>query len=471
MRPILYGQLDRLATDRWAWHSLRRLLRSFWLGASVCCVWLGGSLVWDWPVRLEWLGAAMLACVGAALLTMLRPPMRPAEAARRLDQRFGLNEQLATAVEIAATNPPQGTVGAHLLQHATRTSRGLRQQIRTRQRLPWTDVLTLVAIVLALIGLLLISGVGAPLLAGLPSPLPPLPRSADPADLFPEPPADPTEAQPGMGEGDQMAPGEGQQSMPGEGEQAGPGEQGADQSGAGSQQAAGADPRTMQELADALRDQGATRPAAEALDRGDAAGAAQELRELADQAGQLSDEARGDLADNLREAARDIERTDREMAEQLRDSARDLEGSGSQPSQALDDLADALDRSASGQGDPLGPQQAGGEQPGEGPGASGEGSAGQDGQGQGQGGAGNASAGQQRPVQPERLGVDGRPVELETEGGGQQGGDQARPNTTTPGGTGGTAGGDPQDMGASGPDPLRIPLDERDVVQEYFDSE
>ncbi|MFN8477274.1 MAG: hypothetical protein U0074_05510 [Kouleothrix sp.] len=41
--------------------------------------------------------------IGVALL--LRPRLKPSQAARRLDQRFHLDEQLATAAEVAARNP------------------------------------------------------------------------------------------------------------------------------------------------------------------------------------------------------------------------------------------------------------------------------------------------------------------------------------------------------------------------------
>jgi hypothetical protein len=476
LRHSLASQLERLATDRWAWRSLRRVLRACWLGICLACIWLGGSLVWGWSVQLEWLAVLALACVGVALLSLLQPRMRPREAARRLDRRFGLHEELATAVEVAASNPAPGTVAAQLVHQATRTSRGLRQRIRRNQRMPWVELLTLLAMLLVAIGLLVLSGIGVPGFGGQAAPLPPLPRAADPADLFSEPPPPPGEGQ--QGTGGEMMPGAGDEMIPGPGNQTGtgqqngePGQQGAQSGTESGEQTGGGDPRTMQALADALRDQGATRPAADALDRGDAAGAAQELRELADQADQLSSASRSDLADNLREAARNIDRTDPQMAEQMRQSADDIEGNGGEAARGLEQLAAELDQMASGQGgnpgEQSGSQQGQGQQPGPGDGQ-GQGQPGQ-GEGEGQGsGAGNNSVGQQRPVQPERLGVDGRPVELEAEGGGQQAAEPNRPGTTVPGAGGGTAGGDPRNMGAAGPDPLRIPLDERDVVQEYF---
>lgn len=467
MKHTLYSQLDRMVTDRWAWHSLRRLLRACWIGLCVCCIGLGGSLVWGWPMRLEWLGAAALACIAVALATMLRPRMRPEESARRLDRRFGLNEQLATAIEVAASNPQPGTVGAQLVSQATRTARGLRQHVRKQQRMPWLEMLTLLAIGIAAAGLFLLSGIGSPWLSGQAAALPPLPQAADPADLFPDEPPESSQ-QTGLAAGEESALGGGDQA--GSTQAAGAGGEAGDQQGAGTQQSSmsQADRQAMEALADALRDQGATRPAAEALDRGDANRAAQELRALADQAGQLSEASRGDLSDNLREAARTVERAAPQMADQMRDSASGLEGGRQEASQALDDLAQAIDEMAGGQAGQG--QQAGqqGEQAGQGQAGQAGDQSGQGQQGGQAGSAGNAPGGQQRPVQPERLGVDGRPVELSAEGGGQQGAEPARPGTTVPGGTGSTGGGDPGAAGAVGPDPLRIPLDERDVVQEYF---
>lgn len=80
-----------------------------------------------------------------------------------------------------------------------------------------------------------------------------------------------------------------------------------------------------QAIADALRDQSATRPAAEQLDQGNTAGAAQSLRELADQANQLGDETRNDLSNQLREAADQIAPTNSQLAEQVRASADALQ--------------------------------------------------------------------------------------------------------------------------------------------------
>jgi hypothetical protein len=64
--------------------------------------------------------------------------------------------------------------------------------------------------------------------------------------------------------------------------------------------------QALEALADALRDQAVTRAIAEALDRGDLSGAADGLRRLADQLGELSEQAQGELGQALQEAAENM---------------------------------------------------------------------------------------------------------------------------------------------------------------------
>jgi hypothetical protein len=469
MRQPLLHKLDQLSTDRWARRGVRMLLRAAWLSVCIWCVALGGHMLWGLPLRLNVIGALALALIGGAVALLLRPRLAPRAAAVRLDRRFHLDEQLATAVEVAATNPPPGSVAARLLMESSHTAELLHRRIARRQRPPWQDLLTLVALNLVAAGLWVISGVGFPDLAVTPLPLPPLAAAVDPAQQLPQEP---------------QAPGDSGQPSPGDSGQ--PGQSGAAQPGAAG------DPGAIQALADALRDQGATRPAAEAIDRGDLSGAAQELRELADQAGQLSQSARDDLADSLERAAQEIAGSDPQLADQLERSAEGLREGGQQASEALDDLARAIEQmrsppDAAGQnGQPAPGQQSGqdgtagqgGEQAGEqGQGQSGEGQ--DEGQGQGQvegdgSGAGSGSAGEQRQAAPNsRLGVEGQAVPLEAAGEGSvpaQSSEDKPAGAAGPGGSGGftqggASGGERVQVGA---DPLRVPIDERDVVQGYF---
>ncbi|HEX9370347.1 MAG TPA: hypothetical protein VF897_05050, partial [Roseiflexaceae bacterium] len=323
-----------------------------------------------------------------------------------------------------------------------------------RPSVPWHDLLTLAALGLVALGLSIIAGIGFPNFASGALPLPPLAAAQDPAQQFlPEP----------------QASDQGQPAAPGDPGQAG--DQGGAVQGTSGQPGA-ADPQVLQALADALRDQGATRAAAQALDRGDVAGAARELRQLADQAGQLGQSAREELAGRLRDAAGEIAGRNQQLRDQLRQSAAGLEQDGQSAAQALDDLARAIEQLQSGQPDQAsqagqGQDQSQGDQQGQGNGQN---------QNQGQGGgsgAGSGPGGEQRQANPsDRLGVEGQPVPLESAGAGTV---PAQPSGPLPqvAGPGGSTGFTQGDSSSGrrvqiGADPLRVPIDERDVVQDYF---
>jgi hypothetical protein len=227
--------------------------------------------------------------------------------------------------------------------------------------------------------------------------------------------------------------------------------------------AAALDQQSAAALADALRDQSATRPAADALDQGDVAGAAERLRELADQAENLSEDTRQGLAQQLRDAASDIEMNNADMAADVRDSAYGLQQEQTS-AEALERLADAIEQLDDGGTE----QQAQAEQQGEASGAEGN----QQPQGGGAGGGDVGSApppSEQREQSHERLGVDGVPLELESQGGGNLP-SKGEPETSAPGGSSFEAGESTvtDETVQVGDDPLRIPAELRDVVQEYF---
>lgn len=462
----LMKQLRRLARERWARRALRTILQSVSIALGVWCAGMGANLLWNWNIGAPELTALALAIVGIGLASLLRPPMRPAEVARRLDRRFNLNEQLATAVEMVQVDPRSSSaMTARLLDRSTATVHQVHQYIRQRQAAPWADLLTLLALMLVAGGLALISGIGSLSLNPSAASLPALPQQTVPLPF-------PMEEMVPMPGSEQIIPLEGGEEMlpfrPG--------------NSAGNQQSASApsqqsapslaDPQTLEALANALRDLGATRPVADALDRGDTDAAAQRLRELADQAGALSEEARQALSRALQEAARDIERRDPALAGQVRQSARDLARQQS-AAQGLEELAQAIDQmgeaSAASSASPSNERGNEGQAstpggPSGQPGAEGESQTGPSGSA-----AGNNPSGEQRPIAPAgRLGVEGQPVTIEAQGGGQSAGATNNPNATLQGSAGTVFGGQPGTGGAIGADPLRIPLDERNVVQEYF---
>lgn len=436
MRYTLRRRLERLATDRWARRSLRTLLRSAWVGLALMCVGLGVQMVLGWHITVELLGALALACVAVGAIRLLRPRLPVPAVARQLDHRFDLHEQLATALEVSQRGTPEG-VEVRLLEQAHMTTTQVQQHIARQRRYPWSEIAALLAVACLVLGMLLLTMLFDPGRQLAAEPLPPL---VPPTDMSnpPRPETPPDQPQP---------------------------EQAGGQGTTGAADAAGGfDQQSAEALADAMRDQSATRPAAEALDRNDAAGAAQRLRELADQSGQLSDDTRRDLANELRGAAAEIEGSNPELAEQVRESAYGLQQEGQSTAEAFENLADAMQQLDGA------PQQAQQGEPGE-PGQPDQSQPGVPGQ-RGGGAASNAPfSGQRELPQPsERLGVDGVPLELESQGDGQTP-SQGDPATLAPGGGSFEPGeGTPGDAATIqiGEDPLRIPADLRDVVQEYF---
>lgn len=430
----LSRRLERLASDRWARRAVRVLLRSAWIGLSLVCIGLGVSLLMGWSIPINYLLAGALGCVAIGALLLLNRPLRAHEVARRLDQRFGLNQQIATALEVGARGAPEG-VETYLLEQAGVTTGQVQQYIARNRRRPWAEVVTLVAVALLCLGMLAFVSLRPPAETPAQERLPDL---NPPQELANNPEVPPEQQQP---QNNQAAGGQQQtQTQMSSG-------------GAIDQQSASA-------LADAMRDQSATRPAADALDRGNVAGASQSLRELADQADQLSDATRTDLANELRDAANMIEPNNPDMAQQIRESAAGLQQPGQSSAEALERLADAVDQLQE-SGQQQGQQAQQGQQPPNG-----------QQQGQGNSGAGNAAVPSEQREQPfERLGQDGVPLELESQGDGQSPG-EGDPDDATSTGSGSFqpgAGQAPEsDEVDVADDPLRIPVELRDVVQEYF---
>lgn len=344
-----------------------------------------------------------------------------------------MDNQLATALEISArsdTHPPEG-VAAYLLEHANQTTVQVQRYVRAKQRPPWMEVLTLVAVLLLALGMVVVSDLGST--ANLPNPegLP---------DLAAAPNTPPPDAPQQATDNSMLAGDAGAANATG-------------QLSAEQQQQA-------QAIADALRDQSATRPAAEQLDQGNTAGAAQSLRELADQANQLGDETRNDLSNQLREAADQIAPTNSQLAEQVRASADALQQGADTAADGLEQLADAVEQLGN-QGNPQSiansppPDQA-------------DPNAGQ--QGGGTAAGNNPVEQREREQSHERLNVDGVPLELASNGTGSAA--EGEPDQIA-GGVGNfsrsTAGGNADSSVVQiGDDPLYIPPELRDVVQKYF---
>lgn len=398
MQEQLIKQLRRLSAQRWRQYTIEQLIRSLSIGLLIACI--GAMLpVFGLPSLprslFGWfiVGSTMVGCLRA-----LRFRLMPTTAARRLDRRFGLQEQLSTALELRGA---QVGVAARLQEQAQESLQRVQRYFsRSRQPL-WSEALMPVALLLMLAGLLMIVTPPIPAVGEAE----PLPDLLQPDSIATQPDSAPTESV--------LSP------------------------------VAGSDLDVIAALADVLRDQALTRPAVEALDQGDIVGAADKLRELADQMGEISPAAREALAESLREAARAIDQTRPDLADQLRATADALQyGDNVAGATGMDALADALERQ------PTAPVAGGG------------------------GEAGNTPGSQRREQSFNPSGVDGTPLELTTDGSGQV----PTTGTSAEQSTGASAGElviRPGSVNAGGPvqtaaDPLQIPTDVRDVVRNYF---
>ena len=421
---------------------LRLMIRALWVALAVWCVGLVALLLGLALNPALLLGAsAMTWVVGAAYAWFSHPSL--ARLAQGLDRHYRLAQQVTTALEVARHTETQ-PLEERLLQETEALLVRMQRYIASRSSTPWREVETLVAMALLALGLTVATH-------------PLLPEAANPVALpdLPAPVTSPTahaQAQPT----EQPIAEQQQQPLSPE-----------------AQAAADA-------IADALRDNGATRSAADALDRGDTNAAASELRELADQADQLSEEARRDIAQGLRNAADQLGQDQPGLADELRRQADALEAGGQQAEQALEDLARTVEQlSEDGQQAAEAEPSAAGEQsqPGQGEQQAQQGEGQQQGEQGGGAGAGDGDGlgAERRSDQPgAQAQGETLPLPQPSTAGGPTTPATGPKGPTIELGAGGTGtsenlGGANGDQPLAGEaDPLTIPLEYRDVVEDYF---
>jgi hypothetical protein len=415
----------------WLWRLSRLLLRSLWVSSLAAVIGWLGSVLLDLPLSLTawtFTGAFLFLFVFCVLAFW---PVGFTGLLQRLDRALGLRNQLGTAYEVAARGP-QNYLEARLLRTASGSLQQANRKFWRSPAIPWADlemcvlVAAIVYAVFANFGPLAYS-----LLAGEPLPLPPL--SAEPEVVLPGLPPEMRQAAPPFAGAE-----------PGAG-----GEAGVD--GEGAQEA-------LDALAEALSGQSITQSAGAALAAGQGDEAAEELRELAEAAGEISPEARQSLGQSLDSAAGDIQDAAPEAAADLSEAAEGLQsGDSLAGAEALDSLARLVEdlQAAAGQ--------------------SGEG-----GEGEAEGDAGGAGLGANagREAQPgaplERFEGEGETVELPQ---GELNPDEAGvimppgeeppgegPQRSTPYTEVSPAGGEVGQVS----DPLTYPWRLRNVVQQYF---
>jgi len=484
-----------------------------------------------YPIPPLWYAAPLLAPLILALLISAFLYPSAMTTARIVDRRLGLAEQLSTAVEIVAEDPAEMVPWAQVMS-ASEAAAWAHGNWRGGPRLGRDLALTAILGFLAAGAILLTGPEGRNLLprSPLPSPLaqeepqPAAQPTAAPAAPKPEQPraVAPPAAQPqGRTAGVQRAIQDIRRSR----------EAGALDAGEAARRLAQAegelsrqtqqsrtDQQALDRLGQALDQIAAGHEAAEALRRGDYEQAAREIAELGTESDQLSQDAKNQLAQALRQAANDsasspeLSQAERKAADAL--AGRDYE----QAAQSMADLADQVtnrsrnvipqselgrawdqvnqERRAQGQPESNGSargqegqqqsrQQGRGQQGQQGQRQQGQGQQGQQGQsnqpqqGQGIGTAPSQGGppGEQQADEPApRLDTQGQPVEVDLKPGNRPGSrpgdekaeDDDKPRDETgPITAAGT--GSPGQVTSSAPPEINfVPSGRRDIVREYF---
>lgn len=479
--PVIVVQLDALRRTVWRQRVPIVLCRTAWLLLAVAAAWLAFRVfagpIAPWPFLAA--GLVVLA-LGLALLRLTHPSR--GELAYTLDRDHQLRAQVFTAQE-EAQGPLLTGVRALQVAAAMRVTDDLAPRI-SRPRRPVRELRLVAGCALLTLALLLVlngrgpgtaagettDNAGLPLddqaMLGVDGESPGAAAAGEYSEEYGEPPVG------GVADGQSFPEQQDQQYQPDQQDQQSAGSSGPDAQGQ----------HDLDTLADALRDTGVTRDAADKLQSGDYQGATDSLRQAGRDAGQLSPQARRDLANDLRDAANRI--NDSNLAQRVRDAADAVERGDAQAAQsALDAVAGDIDRAMRGADPPSQDGQGNAPvrtRPGEAPQANRPAQPG-DNSGGGGGGSGSSPAlpGQQRAgpaygPSTAPLGADEKPVKLPKgdqrgatvrgSGGGSRGATSANPNSA------GTGDGKLQqgEIGEVGPEINRVPVDQRGAVERYF---
>jgi len=462
--------LRRLQAAFWRRRVVHWLIRAAWLALLAPTLFMAGYLWLGWRVHWSyWLYPVVVIILGSMLWAVR--PISLKKIAYHLDKRLGFRTQLVTAYEVSQAEHDVDNLVVHRLLHeGVNVVVNIRREVRIFNRTFWLEMQALIGVLVLLGAMLLLDALNPRLpnatVVELPPPLPePAADEVIPPNpqLFPPPFAPEIQVQALSGETVQQA---------------------------------------LEALADALRDLAVTRAAAEAIDRGDLAGAAESLRGLADQLGELSEEARAELGDTLGEAADDVGDEVPGLSEPLQDGSQALGADNlGQAGQSLADLAEALEalqetpqetaqapespqpgeesQAPAETGSDPAPEteqpQAGetesppqespeeGTEPAEQPAEAGDGAGEGDGEGDGE----------DQPTEAERLALEGQPLELESDS------EQLDEQVLQPAELDAEAGDrltedSPFARGSAnastdlGPDPLTYPWDKREFIRRYF---
>lgn len=312
--------IDRIATRVWIQRALAILVRGVWLTVLFGCLWLIVDLLGGPAMNLTIvLGAGVVLFLCSAVIAGLSRPTR-AQVASMLDRSFVLHERVATALgNIGAEVPDEGERAQVIylqVADAANAITAVQGHPAFRLRPPVRELVVAVALGLAFAALAFARGSGGG--------VPPVQSNVVPAFvpaaerfMQPEQPSQAPEAQnvPTVEEVQQMA-----------------------QTSIDNQQ-------DLERLADALSDHAVTREAADLINQGNYAEAAEELRGVANNADQLSDAARAELASDLNQAASEMSSGNKTLSESTEQAVEGLQEGGEPAKDGVRDLANAVEQS------------------------------------------------------------------------------------------------------------------------------
>lgn len=312
--------LDRIRTRLWTQWALVIGARSLVLALLIGCIWLLGELLGGPALDTRiWMLASSAVMLASVTIIVLSRPTR-ARTAYMLDRSFDLQERVSTALGNIGREIPTETGQASVIYlqvaDAANAMTLAQEHPALRVRPPARELVLAVALALACAAFALARGAGG----GVPATQTNLvPEFVPAAQRFVQPaaPAPPPAAQDALSVSDveQMT----QTSLDNQ--------------------------HDLQLLADALADHAVTRDAADAIRQGDYSQAAQDLRALSQQADQLSESTRSELASDLRDAAAQMSNGNDALSHATQQAADGLESGGDAAKTGVRDLANAVEQS------------------------------------------------------------------------------------------------------------------------------
>jgi len=317
---VVAGGLNQIQRRIWVRQALSTLVRATWLGIALGCLWLVVELGGGPPLHLATLAvtAGVVLLLGILFAALNQPTRR--DTARMLDQSFGLQERLSTAVDHFGRGVPREGERASVVYLQMADAANAIAELRRNRSLgiafPVRELVLTVFCGLLMAGLFFLRGVGG----GIPEVTSSnIPVFTPAVELSPTP--DPAVVAADEGE---LAPTI----------------EDVQQRSERSHQAQS----DLQALAEALQDHAVTRGAADAINRGDYETGANELRDLAPRTDQLSPSAREELARDLDAAAPQMSSASGDLNQAATEAAAGLREGGQVAEESVRELGEAVER-------------------------------------------------------------------------------------------------------------------------------